>query len=350
MSASLPFVTIAMPSYNEELYIETCLRSLLTQDYPADRMEILVADGGSPDKTREIVNRISAEDSRVRLLDNSEHKIQSYGMNLCIKESKGEYILVTDVHAEYAHNYVSKLVEAFLTTGADVAGGAQRAKAETWFQKALCAALDSPLGVGGAAYRSATKKGWVDTVFPGSFKRTILEKVGLYDVRAVTNEDAELQQRVLEAGGKVWLSDEVVVHYYPRKSFRLLAKQYFKYGDGRARTLLLRGKFPVVRPLIPFLGLVAGTTMLIVPPLQPLLPPAIGLYLAGTGLEAVRVGSKVGIWAIPVVWAIFPTLHFSHAVGFAQGLIKYTLNPKPPLIETIDPREDAPVNGAAATA
>ncbi len=350
MSASLPFVTIAMPSYNEENYIETCLRSLLTQDYPADRMEILVADGGSPDRTREIVNRIAEEDSRVRLLDNSEHKIQSYGMNLCIKESKGEYILVTDVHAEYAHNYVSKLVEAFLTTGADVAGGAQRAKAETWFQKALCAALDSPLGVGGAAYRSATKKGWVDTVFPGSFKRTILEKVGLYDVRAVTNEDAELQQRVLEAGGKVWLSDEVVVHYYPRKSFRLLAKQYFKYGDGRARTLLLRGKFPVIRPLIPFLGLALGTTMLIVPPLQPLLPPAIGLYLAGTGLEAMRVGSKVGIWAIPVVWAIFPTLHFSHAVGFAQGLVKYTLNPKPPLIETIDPREDAPVNGAAATA
>src|SRR4051812_33602735 len=215
--SALPYVTIAMPSYNEEPYIEACLRSILGQDYPADRMEILVADGGSQDKTREIVNRLSVEDARVRLVDNSEHRIQSYGMNICIRESKGEFILVTDVHAEYANNYVSALVNTFLRTGADVAGGAQRAKAETWFQKALCAALTSPLGVGGAAYRSPDKEGWVDTVFPGSFRRSMLEKVGLYDVKAVTNEDAELMQRILEAGGRVYLSRDVVVHYYPRK-------------------------------------------------------------------------------------------------------------------------------------
>ncbi len=338
MSTPLPFVSLAMPSYNEEHYIEVCLRSLLSQDYPADRMEILVADGGSQDKTREIVNRIAAEDPRVRLLDNSEHRIQSYGMNLCIKESRGEFILVTDVHAEYAGNYISALVDAFLRTGADVAGGAQRAKAETWFQKALCAALNSPLGVGGAPYRSPDKEGWVDTVFPGSFRRTILEKVGLYDVKAVTNEDAELQQRVLEAGGRVYLSKDVVVHYFPRKSFRLLAKQYFKYGDGRARTLLLRKRFPVLRPAIPFLGLVTGVTLAAVPRLRFLLAPAAIAYAAATGVEAVRHGMKEGAWAIPVVWAIFPTLHFSHAIGFAQGLVKYTLNPKAPQIDTLPPR------------
>jgi succinoglycan biosynthesis protein ExoA len=347
---TLPFVTIVMPSYNEEHYIEACLRSLLEQTYPADKMEILVGDGGSKDKTREIIARIAEEDSRVRLIDNSEHRIQSYAMNLCIKASKGEFLLVTDVHAEYRNDYVQQIVETFLRTGADAAGGAQRAKAETWFQKALCAALSSPLGVGGAAYRSAEKEGWVDTVFPGAFRRTILEKVGLYDVRAVTNEDAELFQRILEAGGKVYLSKDVVVHYYPRKSFKLLAKQYFKYGDGRARTLLMHGRFPVLRPLVPFLGLVAGTTMAVVPPLQALLPAAVGTYLAATGLEAIRVGSKEGLWAIPVVWAIFPTLHFSHAIGMAQGLVKYTLKPKPPLIERLDGTETGAHDGAHAHA
>jgi glycosyltransferase involved in cell wall biosynthesis len=343
--SDLPFVSIAMPSYNEEHYIEECLRSLLGQDYPKDRMEILVADGGSQDKTREIINRIAKEDPRVRLVDNSAHRIQSYGMNLCIKESKGEFILVCDVHAEYANNYVSALVDAFLRTGADVAGGAQRAKAETWFQKALCAALSSPLGVGGAAYRSPDKEGWVDTVFPGSFRRTILEKVGLYDVKAVTNEDAELMQRVLEAGGRVYLSKDVVVHYYPRKSFKLLAKQYFKYGDGRARTLLLHKRFPVLRPLIPFAFVVGGATLLIVPPLQAFAPLAFGTYAAVTGLEAIRVGAKVGLWAIPVVWAIFPTMHVAHGVGMLQGLIKYTVKPKPPVIETLDPLPNGGVPG-----
>jgi cellulose synthase/poly-beta-1,6-N-acetylglucosamine synthase-like glycosyltransferase len=334
----LPFVTLVMPSFDEEQYIEACLRSLLAQDYPADHMEILVADGGSRDRTRAIVGRIASEDARVRLLDNSEHRIQSYGMNLAIKESRGEFLLVCDVHAEYAGDYVSKLVEAFLRTGADAAGGAQRAKARTWFQKALCAALASPLGVGGAAYRSPDEDGWVDTVFPGAFRRSILEQVGLYDTAAVTNEDAELFQRILEAGGKVYLSKEVVVHYYPRKSLRLLAKQYFKYGDGRARTLLLHKRFPVLRPLIPFAFVVSGLTILVVPPLQALAPLAFGAYATLTGLEALRVSVREGVWAAPVVWAIFPTMHVAHGLGMLQGLIKYTLKPKPPVIEQLEPR------------
>ena len=250
--SDLPFVTIAMPSYNEEGYIEECLRSLLQQDYPADRMEILVSDGGSQDRTREIVSRMAAEDGRVRLLDNSAHRIQSYGMNLAIKDSRGEFILVTDVHAEYANNYVSALVSTFVRTGADAAGGAQRAKAETWFQKALHGRL--LVEPARRRRRSPTapprSEGWVDTVrFPGAFRRTILRSVGLYDVKAVTNEDAELQPAHPRErrGGRVYLSRDVVVHYYPRKSFRLLAKQYFKYGDGRRPHAAAPQALPVSR-------------------------------------------------------------------------------------------------------
>ncbi len=336
---ALPFVTLVMPSFNEEHYIEGCLRSLLGQTYPAERMEVLVADGGSIDATRAIVERVAASDRRVRLLDNSVHRIQSHGMNLAIKQSTGEYILITDVHAEYARDYVAKIVEAFQQKRADAVGGAQRAKAETWFQKALCAALESPLGVGGAAYRSAEKEGWVDTVYPGAFRRTMLEKVGLYDVKAVTNEDAELFQRILQVGGKVYLSKDVVVHYYPRKSFGLLAKQYFKYGDGRARTLLLHKRFPVVRPLVPFLAVVTGSAILTLPALRPLAPFLFGAYAAMTGAEAVRIGRHVGLWAIPITWAIFPTMHVAHGLGMLQGLVKYALKPKPAVIDRLEPRD-----------
>ncbi len=133
------------------------------------------------------------------------------------------------------------------------------------------------MGVGGASYRSADAEGWVDTVFPGAFRRTILEKVGLYDVKAVTNEDAELFQRILEAGGRVYLSKEVVVHYYPRKNLRLLAKQYFKYGDGRARTLLLHRGLPVIRPVIPAMTVIAAILMLAIPQTRFLFPWCLSL-------------------------------------------------------------------------
>lgn len=351
--SSSPFVSLVMPSYNEAAHIEVCLRSLLDQDYPVDRMEVLVADGGSADSTREIVKRIAASDKRVRLLDNSAHRIQSYGMNLAINESVGEFLLITDVHAEYAPNYVSKLVEVFIKTGADAAGGAQRAKAASSFQQALSAALASPMGVGGAAYRSADREGWVDTVFPGAFRRAILEKVGLYDVKAVTNEDAELFQRILEAGGRVYLSREVVVHYYPRRNLRLLAKQYFKYGDGRARTLLLHRRLPVIRPVIPCICVVSAMVMMAVPALRPTLSWLMGAYALLTLVEATRVGRKVGLWAIPIIWIIFPVMQAAHGLGMLQGLIKYTLKPKPPQIELLKPREaaePASVSGAPAGA
>ncbi|MFN0054078.1 MAG: glycosyltransferase family 2 protein [Planctomycetales bacterium] len=336
-----PFVSLVMPAYKEELYIEKCLESLLNQDYPADRVEILVADGGSPDKTREIVNRISETHPCVRLLDNSEHRIQCYGMNIAIQASRGELILVVDAHAKYAGDYVNKLVEVFERTGADAAGGAMRADYHTWFQKALCAALDSPLGVGGAAYRSAEKEGWVDVVFPGAFRRSTLEKVGLYDTNAIDNEDSELFQRISEAGGKVYLSRDVVVHYYPRRNLRLLFKQYFKYGGGRARTLIVHRGLAVVRPLIPFLSVVTGLTLLIVPALRPIAPYVFGAYGALTLLEAIRVGRKAGWWAIPVVWSIFWTLHLSHGLGMMTGLVRYFFKPLPSNVERLKPAASA---------
>lgn len=131
----LPFVTLAMPSYNEELYIEACLRSLLDQSYPRDRMEILVTDGGSQDKTREIVARIATADSRIRLLDNSKHRLQSYGKNLAIQEAKGEFILIADVHAEYRNDYIEQLVNTFLRTGADSAGGLSEPRRKHLFRR-----------------------------------------------------------------------------------------------------------------------------------------------------------------------------------------------------------------------
>ncbi|MCB9564859.1 MAG: glycosyltransferase family 2 protein [Kofleriaceae bacterium] len=324
--AQPPFVTIAMPAFNEEGFIETCIRSVQAQDYPHDRIEILVADGRSTDATRDILARLSAEDPRIKMIDNPE-RLQAAGLNQIVREAAGDVIVRMDVHCEYAPTYVRKCIETLERTGADNVGGAQRARAKTFFQRALCAALDSPVGVGGARYRSADEEGFVDTVFLGAFRRKVFESVGLYDPRAITNEDAELNQRLISSGGKVFLSKDIEVHYYPRASFKTLAKQYYKYGRGRARTLLKLGRFLSVRPMIPFFMVVGGAAMIALPPLWPIAPAAVATYLLATGAEAVRVGRKEGVAAIPVVWAIFPVLHVSHGVGFAAGLWRYLREP-----------------------
>lgn len=333
----LPRVTIAMPAYNEEKFIEACIASVQAQDYPPQLIEILVADGRSTDRTREILDALAARDSRIRVIDNPA-RLQAAGLGQIVKQATGDVIVRMDVHCEYAPDYLRKCIETLERTGADNVGGAQRAKARGLFQRALCAALASPLGVGGAKYRSPEAEGFVDTVFLGAFRRKVFETVGLWDPNAITNEDAELNQRILDAGGQVYLSRDIVVHYFPRDTFKALAKQYYKYGRGRARTLLKLGTFPTLRPLLPFLMTSGAVALVALPPLWPFAPALFGTYALVTGAEAVRVGRKVGAAALPLVWAMFPVLHLSHGAGFAAGLVRYLRRPDWSEPERIAPR------------
>ena len=334
-----PRVTIAMPAYNEEKFIEACIASVQAQDYPAGLIEILVADGRSTDRTREILAKLAESDPRIRVIDNPA-RLQAAALGLMVKQATGDVVVRMDVHCEYAPDYVRKCVEVLERTGADNVGGAQRAKAKSFFQKALCAALDSPLGTGGVKYRSPDAEGFVDTVFLGAFRRKIFETVGLWDPGAITNEDAELNQRILESGGQIYLSREIVVHYFPRDRFKTLAKQYYKYGRGRARTLLKLGTFPTLRPALPFLMTTGAAALVGLPPLWPLAPAAFATYALVTGAEAVRLGGKLGPAAIPLVWTMFPVLHISHGLGFAAGLVQYLRKPDwPDEPERVGPRK-----------
>jgi cellulose synthase/poly-beta-1,6-N-acetylglucosamine synthase-like glycosyltransferase len=315
-----------MPCLDEARFVENCLRSVLAQDWHADCLEIIVSDGGSTDGTPDIVSRIAAEDPRVLLVRNPD-RLQAPGMNAAIRRARGDVIVRMDVHSVYAPDYVRKCVEVLERTGAENVGGAQRPLAETPFQRALCAALESPLGVGGAAYRSPLKEGYVDTVFLGAFQRRVFEDVGLYDPGAITNEDADLNQRIIAAGGRVYLSREIVVHYHPRESFRALARQYFRYGRGRARTLLKHGRLLSLRPVIPAALVATGVTLLATSSIQPLTPFFFAAFASLTGVEAVRVGRKAGLALVPTVWAIFPVIYLAHGTGLAAGLVRYGLHP-----------------------
>ena len=173
-------------------------------------------------------------------------------------------------------------------------GGAQRCLGRHAFQKAVCAALRSPLGVGGAAYRSPDNEGFVDTVFLGAFRRSVFDRIGPWDPGAVTNEDAELNQRLVDAGGRIYLSREIVVHYVPRGSLPALARQYYRYGRGRARTLLKHRRFLTIRPALPFLAVAAGLVLVAALPWTSAALYAAALAAMAFGLEAIRVGSSGG--------------------------------------------------------
>ena len=340
-----PQCSIIIPCLNEAPHLETVLRAAMEQRYPRELFEILVADGGSDDGSRDIVARLAEEDPRVVLIDNPE-RFQSAGLNAAIRRARGKVIVRMDAHADYADTYVEASIAVLRRTGAANAGGAARPRYKTAFQQALCAALGSPLGVGGSAYRDPSREGFVESVWGGAYRREAFEQVGLFDGEARANEDAELNQRIIEAGGTIYLSREIISYYYPRSSLAALARQYFVYGQGRARTLLKRGKLLSIRPLVPFM-LVTGLGFLValtlaLPQWWPLLAAALMMYAAGVVLESLRVvfppGSlgttepaarkeRLAVFARLLV--IFPTMHLAHGLGVWKGLLLHAVRGLP---------------------
>ncbi len=321
MTSYPPLVTIAMPCLNEAAFIEDCLASVQSQTYPRDRLEIFVADGGSTDGTLEILQGLAARDTRIRIVPNPE-RIQSAGLNRILQQSRGEVVVRMDVHCEYALDYVERCVQELERTGAECVGGAQRCRGRSEFERAVCAALSSPLGVGGAAYRHPANEGFVDTVFLGAYRRSVFERLGAWDTSFITNEDAELNQRLVDSGGRIYLSRSIVVHYFPRARFAALAGQYFRYGRGRASTLLKHRRLLRLRPALPFLGVSLGLLLVAALPWLNTASYVLGAATVILAVEAWRStrGSPLRVTALTAL--ILPLMVVSHGLGFGVGLTR----------------------------
>ncbi len=326
----LTTVTVIVPCFNEVQHIQTCLCDLFEQDYPCELLDVIVADGMSTDGTRAVLAHLATRwPDRLRLIDNPQ-RVQAAALAAMVPLATGQMVFRADVHARYAPDYVRQCVAVGVATGADNVGGAMRPLAASRFQQALCKALQSRLGVGNAGYRDADREGWVDTVFLGAFRRDVFTRFGNFDPGAITNEDAELNQRILQGGGRIYLSPSIVVHYVPRSSFRALARQYFRYGQGRARTALKHRRLPTLRPLLPFGLVVGGVLLMATSRWQPFTRWVAGAYATACLAEAIRVsrqGTPEAPTMVPVIAGIFAVMHVSHGVGFAAGLLRYGLRP-----------------------
>ena len=235
-----PFVSIIVPCYNEETTIRHLLDSVLAQTYPRAQMELVISDGMSTDRTRDVIAEFQKDhlDLAVHVLSNSARTIPS-GLNQAIRESRGKIIVRLDAHSMPIPEYVERCVAAHESGKGDNVGGVWeiRAGADTWIAKAISFAAAHPLGVGDAMYRLNAKAGAVDTVPFGSFRRTLIDRIGAFDETLLANEDYEFNTRVRESGGTVWLDPSIRSVYFSRSTLGKLANQYWRYGFWKYKML-----------------------------------------------------------------------------------------------------------------
>lgn len=308
-----PSVSVVIPARDAAATIGATLDSVLAQEYPGE-LEVVVADGSA---TPDMADAIRRGWPSVRVIPNPE-RVTPAGLNHAIRESGGEIVVRCDAHATLAPGYVRRAVETLQRTGAAHVGGRQRPMGVTPFERAVAHALTTPLGSGNAAYRTGGAEGPVDTVYLGAWRRETLEDAGGFDATLIRNQDYELNWRLRQRGGTVWLDPALSASYRPRGGPRALARQYFQYGRWKAAVLLRHPASLRPRQLAPpllLLALIASTAagLALFPPAALALPLAYLLALAGASIAVARRRRDGAAFLMPLALA---TMHLCWGAGF----------------------------------
>jgi glycosyltransferase involved in cell wall biosynthesis len=330
-------VSILIPCYQERNFIRGCLESVLAFELPdLTEIEVLVLDGGSTDGTREIVREVSERDNRVRLVDNPG-RTQSAALNLGIPMSRGEYIMRLDAHSVYPSDYLKLCLQTALRTNADNTGGAVATlRRGDGYQSALVQAITThKFGVGDSGFRTDAAEGPADTVPYGFFKRTIFERVGLFDERLLRAQDYEMNRRIIHNGGKVWLNPRIQVRYYQQPDLRsFIRKQIVHEAPYNAYMWYVAPYAFALRHAVTGVfaaGVLAG---LILSPFSSLVRTVflsvIALYFAlaiVSGIQqAIRYREPRHVIFAPIAFFLF---HFLHGIGILIGLVRLVTGTAP---------------------
>lgn len=322
-------LSVICPIYNEEKYIGQFLDSLLKQDYPKDDLEILLVDGMSKDKTRDIVAGYISQYPFIRLIDNPD-KIVPYAMNRGIEAAKGDIIMRLDAHASYQPDYFSVLVNGLRRLKADNVGTVCKTDVLNKTPKTLAIreVLGNKFGVGNSTFRTGIdREQEVETVPFGCWPREVFEKYGKYDVRLVRNQDIELNKRIIRGGGKIFILPDTYCTYLARETWRALAKNNYGNGKWNILTVYYTKTFSSLslRHFIPLLFLLS----LIVPLLLAfiwwpfVLVSAVSLLAYTCLLSAVSlklaVTKKLNFFYLLITFFV---LHLSYGWGSLVGILK----------------------------
>jgi len=325
-------IAIVMPVLNEEKYIGQTLDQIYMQDYPVDQVEIVIADGGSTDRTREIAESHKGRFGSLKVLDNPG-RLPSSGRNVGIKNTTAPYILVLDGHTHISNrNLLSDMVEIFKTTGTRCLCRAQPLNPPdvNEFEKAVAVCRASLLGHNPASDIYSDFEGEVDPTSSGAmYDRTVFDEIGGFDENFDACEDVDFNYRLKKAGIKAIISPKLKVYYYPRSTLQSLWKQMLRYGRGRFR---FNRKHNLSSP-VPWLAAVAVMFVAVLILLSFFSDPVFGflknilalyvlLILAFSLFLAI---TKKNLDCLLYGTLIYPMIHFGLGIGFLTEVIEYYL-------------------------
>ena len=324
-------ISIIIPILNEEKYIKNCIDSIINSNI--DNFELILVDGGSRDNTVKIIKTFQNESASIKLLHNPK-KFTPISMNLGIEASQGDYIFIISAHAEYQDNYFIHLADEVKRLNANCVGGVLNTEVQNSNKKSnsIKKILTHKFGVGNADFRTGgSQVKEVDTVAFGCYTKETFKKFGFYNEKLIRNQDIELNKRIVNGGGKIYLIPDITATYYARENFTDLAQNNFSNGKWNILTAYYTKTFKSLS-LRHFIPLIFLLTLLL-----PILFSLFNIkflwlallslvsYLSLVIISSLKSKDKDSSFFYLVV--SFLTLHLSYGLGSLVGLfstiIKY---------------------------
>lgn len=317
-------VSIISPCRNEAGHIDAYVQAVLAQECSGFDVEVVIADGQSDDGTRHKLEAWMQREPRLKVIANPG-RIVSAGLNLALRESRGEIVVRMDIHTTYAPDYVAECVKVLQQTGATSVGGPWVARGEGLVQRSIACAFQSRFGSGGAASRNAAYSGPVDTVYLGAWRRADLLAIGGFDESLVRNQDDELNLRIIRGGGKVWQSSAIRSEYHPRASLVALFRQFHQYGYWKIPVIRKHHLPASLRHLAPFGFVLWLLALALASPFSTIALISLAATLLVYAAAAFANASAVqrGEWNLPgvaITALAFACMHAGYGLGFGRAL------------------------------
>lgn len=320
-------VAIIIPTLNEERFISRCLNSIIKQTYEFEKMDVMIIDGGSNDKTKDIVAEYQKSHQNIRFIENKK-KIQSVAFNIGFKKSTAPYIIRLDAHAEYDSKYISLCIENLKQ---DEKRGNVGGRCNILpFNQSIWAQTNAILnhsrfGIGGAAFRVSNEAHNTDSVPFGAFPRKIIEKIGGMREDLPRGEDNEYNSRIRKAGYKIFFDPNIISSYFARPTLGASCKQMYANGNSIGYLYYIDREAIGIRHLVPLLFVVSGLFSIIISvlwsPFCYVFCGGLALYLIADAIASI-MGAKDNVKCTLPLFILFFCVHVSYGMGTIAGLIK----------------------------
>lgn len=316
-------ISIICPIYNEERFIDNCIQSVLHQDIPSNRWELLLVDGFSTDATRRLIQPYVEQYANIRLLDNPHHTVP-YAMNIGIRAAQGEYICRMDVHTSFQSNYLSTLLRYIneLPDAANVGCTCNTLPAnDSAKAQAIAIACSHPLGVGNSTFRTATIRSpkRVGTVPFGFWSKSLFDQIGLFDEELTRNQDDEFNARTIQSGKHIYLVPNSEITYYTRDNISKIGRMFYQYGLFKP---LVNHKLKHPATARQFAPLLFVTGLVIGLPLSFTHPVLFGTYIATVSFYLLCICTAGIHYRNAYLPPVLATMHISYGWGYICGICK----------------------------